>query len=136
MNFRPATLKDSDLLYQWRVEGEQADWYEGPKTSREDHDAWLFSRVHNGAVRIWIIEEEETPVGVVRLDSNDELSVEIAPEWRGKGYGTKAIQWACRQAQGRVKACVDVSNYHAARAFRKAGFEMRPDVDFYLWRPE
>lgn len=135
MNFRPATLKDSDLLYKWRTEGEQASWYEGPHTSRDQHEVWLFDRILSVAVRIWIVEEEETPIGVVRLDSNDEISVEIDPEWRGQGYGTKAIMWACQHATGRVKACVDATNVEARMAFEKAGFEARPDVIFYLYRP-
>lgn len=138
MNLRPATLHDADLLYEWRVEGEQAEWYEGPQTTREQHDRWLAARLDNPAVRIWIAEIDGLlgagAVGVVRLDSNDELSVEIDPGWRGLGYGTEAIQLACEQAEGRVKACVDGSNEAARRAFLNAGFQHREDVEFYLWR--
>lgn len=134
MNLRPATLKDSELLYQWRVEGETATWYEGPKTSLKEHREWLNDRLHNPCVKVWIVEAGGVPVGVVRLDSNDELSVEIDPEHRGLGYGTLAILAACARAEGRVKACVDQTNLHARGAFLKAGFVERPDVKFYLYR--
>lgn len=136
MNVRPATAADAAALYRWRVEGEQADWYEGPPTTLEGHRAWLETRLHNPVVRIWVAEHADTgvPVGVVRLDSNDELSVEVDAAYRGHGYGTRLIQWACDHAPGRVKACVDATNEPAARAFHKAGFHHRPDVHFYLWK--
>jgi RimJ/RimL family protein N-acetyltransferase len=135
VNLRLATYDDSALLYLWRIEGETADWYEGPHTSRRQHDEWLWRRIGNPCVTIWIVEADNAPVGVVRLDSNDELSVEIAPEHRGEGYGVEAIQAACAQAKGRVKACVDATNERARTAFLKAGFAQRDDVIFYLWRP-
>lgn len=135
MNCRPATLEDATLLYRWRREGESADWYEGSPTTESAHADWFAERVHSHLVRIWIVEDEGRAVGVIRLDSNDELSVEIDPRYRGMGYGTEAIRWACAQAEGRVKACVDSSNDAARRAFLKAGFKHRPDVDFYIWRP-
>lgn len=134
MNCRRANLSDADLLYRWRVEGETADWYEGKPTTRAEHDLWLRQRLASPAVRIWIVEDHGTPIGVIRLDSNDELSVEIAPEWRGMGFGTKAIVFACSQAEERVKACVDGSNEAALKSFAKAGFVLRPDVDFLIWR--
>ncbi len=135
MDLKPAHGGHVALLYHWRIEGESAGWYEGPHTTAEEHRVWLQDRLNNPCVQIWIVEVDGVPVGVVRLDSNDELSVEIAPEHRGKGYGVEAIQLACAQAKGRVKACVDESNDAARRAFVKAGFVKRPDVLFYLWRP-
>ena len=135
MNLRPATRADSDLLYEWRTEGETADWYEGPQTSVKDHDAWLYDRLDNPCVHIWIVEVDGIPVGVVRLDSNDELSIEIAPNQRGKGLGTEAIEKACELAPGRVKANVDWTNREARKAFTAAGFVERPDVIFFLYRP-
>jgi len=135
LTYRPATPGDTELLYHWRREGETADWYGGPKTNRHTHNAWLLQRLGTTLVRVWIVEADGVPVGVVRLDSNDELSIEIAPEHRGKGYGPQAIRWACAQAEGRVKANIDASNIAARGAFLDAGFQERPDVKFYLWKP-
>lgn len=135
MNLRRATWADAAYLLRLRNEGEQASWYEGTQTTCPEHEAWLAARLNNPAVRIWVIREGDIPVGVIRLDSNDEISVQIEDQFRGCGYGVAAIQAACQHATGRVKACVDHSNKEAAAAFEKAGFVRRPDVDFYLWKP-
>jgi RimJ/RimL family protein N-acetyltransferase len=135
MKLRRATLEDAALLYQWRVEGEQADWYEGSPTSADSHLLWLAQRISTPLVTIWIVEVDDAPVGVVRLDSNDEISIEIAPAHRDKGYGTDALKGAVFNHRGRVKANVDWSNIRAQDAFEKAGFEHRTDVFFYLWKP-
>jgi RimJ/RimL family protein N-acetyltransferase len=87
-------------------------------------------------VRVWIVEADGVPVGVVRLDSNDEVSIEIDPDHRRKGYGGFALAEVCKRARGRVKANVDSMNTDARMAFEHAGFKEHSDVVFYVWRPD
>lgn len=128
-------MSDSALLYRWRIEDETADWYESEPISRDEHDQWFAARLRTPAVRIWVVETDNRPIGVIRLDSNDELTVQIDQAWRNIGYGTRAAKWACEHADGRVKANIDAANLPALRAAEKARFALRDDVRFLLWRP-
>lgn len=140
MTFRPATRADSNLLYGWRAAAEDAPWWNGRPVTKLAHEQWFQDRLASRAVRIWIAEDDGEPVGHARLDSNGELSVEIVPERRGEGRGTKLIVATShlgveQLGHTRIKACVDESNASARKAFLNAGFEERPDVRFFLWRP-
>jgi len=135
MILRQATRKDTDLLYEWRAEAEQADWWEGTPTTYDQYREWLYDRLDNPCIRVWVCEIDGIPIGTVNLNSSDEISVYIASDQRGKGLGTEAIEHACALAKGRVKANVDWTNREARKAFTAAGFVERPDVIFFLYRP-
>lgn len=153
MELRRATILDAELLYQWRVQGEQeAGWYEGPATMPTAHLTWLRKRLNNPAVDLWIAEDRVpdydpsgniaensvrklVQVGTARVDSNGELSFYVDPEWRKRGYGTRIVQEACRlSAHHRIKACADRANVLGIATMLAAGFQMRNDVAFLLWR--
>ena len=152
MDLRPATWQDRHTLYQWRHhEEETATWWEGNPVTMESHNTWLRARLKSPTVELWIAEDrvqevdgrgnliigkwKRTPVGMVRIDSNGEVSVSIDPAHRKQGYGTKLLREACRvTSQSRLKASVDEGNLAARRLFEKAGFTPRPDVLFYLKR--
>lgn len=140
LTLRPATLADSQLLYEWRVRDEaDADWWKGTPVTAAAHQRWMAVRVDNPALRLWIAEDNNEPVGMVRLDSNGELTVDVVPERRGEGLGTRMIVAACALAKDmghtRVKASIDNVNESSMRAFEKAGFEYHADVFFFVWRP-
>lgn len=131
-----ATWKQRDLLYRWRQQNEEeATWYEGVSVSKAEHDRWLKRRLESPAVQIWVARHDNMPVGVVRCDSNGELSYSVDPSFRGRGLGTEMVKEAMRLApHSRLKACVDEGNQGGARVLLAAGWEYRPDVEFYLWR--
>lgn len=124
-----------ELLYQWRAQDEQDDWYQGQPVSRESHETWFRARLHNPLVHLWIAEEDGARIGTARVDSNGELTITVAPPQRGRGLGTKITVAVCALAEGRVKASIDESNAAGITAAERAGFRHRPDIRFFLWRP-
>ncbi len=140
VRLRYAEYEDCERLYRWRIDGETNDWYDGRKVEWESHKRWFYDRMEPTAlVTIWIAELETAygwiPVGSCREDSNGELSYHVALEWQRKGLGSEIVRQAVeRSKQHRLKACVDHDNRGGAKVVIKAGFELRPDVDFYLLR--
>jgi hypothetical protein len=115
---RPATRADAALLYAWRIEDEQGDWYDQPHTSYPDHVQWLNARINNPLINIWIWEADDQPVGMVRIDSNGELAF----------HGDDLMLRAAISAYGgRLKATVDEADPRV-QTLEKAGFVRYPAV--------
>lgn len=133
MRLRRATLDDQDLLYQWRQDGEQADWYIGGQTSAQDHAQWFLRRVGNPLVQIWIAEELGEPVGYVRLDSNGEATYYLTPPYRKRGLGATMLTAVCHASDlDKIKAVVDADNQAGADCALTAGFTEHP-ARLFVW---
>lgn len=139
MIVRPAILADAQLLFRWRLDDEQAEWWQGEGVSFTNHYQWLEERLNSPSVILLIGEVDGTPVGQARIDSNGELSFSIDKHHRGKGYGVKLVQLATEAAyqagHTRVKAVADNTNDAGITTMMKAGYKLRPDVVF-LRHPE
>lgn len=137
MELRPARRGDHNILYGWRKADEnEAIWYGGRSLSAKEFQRLTTRRVESPLVEMWIAWHEKAPVGQVRVDSNGEISYSVASEWRGNGFGADMVQRAVRLSQhDRMKASVLHANEAGIRTLLSAGFEYRPDVDFFLLRP-
>lgn len=137
LRIRPATAKDAQTLFEWRQADETNDWWEGDPVEWEKHLDWLFPRLDNPVVDLWVGEVDGVPVGQARLDSNGELAFSIDRDFRGRGHGAQLVQKATRAAASagwvRVKACVDLSNEASVKTLLKAGYALREDVGFMRW---
>ncbi len=116
--FRPATIDDADLLYQWRLKDETQPFYPGATTPAE-HRAWLTARIDNPLVKILIWEENGQPAGTVRIESNGELSFHHTgnPDEMLKAATAFAADYG-----GRLKATFDEGD-PKGRGFDRAGFK-------------
>lgn len=135
MNLRPARWEDRDLLYQWRTEGEQADWWQGENVTVKGHNAWLWNRLKESSlVTVWVAEHDGQPCGTARIDSNGEISFHLDPRYRGRGLGTQLVAQATAESGWhRLKASVDRDNEQGIRALLAAGYSLRDDVVFLRW---
>ena len=132
LRLRPATREDSPRLLAWRNDPvtREAAFNQEP-VSEGTHAAWLERKLGDPRVALLIAEEDERPVGQVRLEAGEEREAEIhvalAPEARGRGLAAVAIAAAAREARGRLGAGtllarVKDENEPSLRAFRTAGF--------------
>jgi N-acylneuraminate cytidylyltransferase len=91
---------------------------------------WFEDTLRRDDRRIYIVQSARAEAGMVRLDlSGDEatVSINIAPEWRGKGVGPQALRAASAEAFGRLGllrlvAKVKADNIASRAAFEQAGF--------------
>lgn len=95
MHLRPATFDDAALLLVWRNDPVTRQNFRSTAiVPLADHIAWLKKSLAMPTRKIYIAEEDGTPVGVVRADLHDgvqELDYTIAPEARGRGIGKMMV---------------------------------------------
>ena len=86
MSFRPATVEDEELFFQWRQRGEAEaaaqGWWDGTRTTVETHHEWFLRRLYDATLLVWI--DDGTDAGCVRIDSNGEVAWETT--------GARAVQ--------------------------------------------
>jgi RimJ/RimL family protein N-acetyltransferase len=123
---------DSALLLEWRNESAAVRFSaSGRPVTTAEHERW-FARVRGdqSGTTIWIVEDDGTPVGQVRVDVEDGVgvvSIAIAVEHRGRGIGPNALRAMVDAvtAQGGVqllRALAHPDNSRSLRAFELAGF--------------
>jgi UDP-2,4-diacetamido-2,4,6-trideoxy-beta-L-altropyranose hydrolase len=136
---------EGDLLALRRVSDEDCriiwDWANAPEVRAvsfspdpipwESHQAWFRSKLEDPACSFWIaFREDGSAVGNVRLDTEGKdrvLSIVIAPEVRGRGYGPSLLRLAARKIFDsspavRICAYVKPGNEASLKAFERAGF--------------
>lgn len=133
LHIRPASLDDAELLWTWANDPEvRRHSFHREPISMAAHLQWYRAKLASPATRIWIVEENGTPVAQIRYDRTDASSAEIdysvASAYRGRGLGTEAVcrTWAlacCELKLAQVEGLVFASNPASARVFEKAGFE-------------
>jgi len=132
--FRDVRPKDSLLIWQWRndeVTRKMSRLIE--KVSWDDHERWLATSLANSQRILWFVQDQDLNIGVVRFDLSGketaEISVNLNPEHRRKGYGSMVIGQASNmfleeysdQVQ-KISASIRRENPASMRAFLKAGY--------------
>lgn len=135
IDLRPATARDARRLFEWANDGDtRAASFSQAPIGWNEHVRWLTARLQSGTCTLFIAADaEDRPVGSVRADVDGDravLSLSVAPECRGQGYGTSMIRLAAAGVLGRsgvqtVDAYVKPGNERSRRAFRAAGFVSR-----------
>ena len=137
VSLRRATIHDALLFYALRLD---------PKTRRftpafntplilEDHVTWFATRVWTAS---WFVaEENEQPVGIVRLDSGHDdrsyVSIIVVPSMRGRGIGLAMLQALAAAIPGPRYACIHHFNISSIRVFEQAGYAYTGEANG-VWR--
>jgi len=97
VTLRPARDDDSASLLAWRNDPDAVRFsVSGRAVTAEEHQRW-FSRVVDDPerTRLWIAEQQDEPVGQVRIDINagvGTVSIAVDPGHRGRGVGTAMLR--------------------------------------------
>jgi RimJ/RimL family protein N-acetyltransferase len=129
----PGFFEDARFLLSLRNEPETRQMSgDTAALSWETHFAWYCEAVRNPRRHIYIVQCQAVDAGMVRLDGDEkspglaEISIALAPDFRGKGLGRLAIQTACaegaRLGYQAILARVKHTNPRSIAAFHKAGF--------------
>ncbi len=129
MSFRPATADDEEFFWAWRQQAEQAAWYEGPPTDRDEHHAWFEDRVSRVMLLVWLYKGKRT--GIVRAESNGEIAFDTSPKLAVAML--EEFRPYAAWYDGRLKATVDRGD-PKGDALEQAGFTESP-VRFFTYRP-
>lgn len=133
MIFRDVQTEDCDWILECRndIKTRSHSFVDSPITQLE-HREWFANSLTNPARKIMIIEHDRERICVMRLDLLDEVTVEfsinIAPGYRSKGYGTRIVTESGRYAKlwrsniETIVAYVKQSNEASMKCFLKAGY--------------
>ncbi len=136
LRLRAATEADSSLLLQWRNDPDAVRWSgNGRAIETAEHDQWFASVLENPGHRLRIGEVDGRPVGFVRVDVHGgvgTVSVAVAPDQRGRGYGRDLLTATLEDVQAdcqvvTLAAIIHRENEASLRAFRSVGFV--PTID-------
>ena len=140
LQVRAATLADARDIWIWRNDPEtRAHSGTRAPVAWEDHMAWLSARLRCSRCAIYIVQAlhreagPPTPVAVVRFDQSRDgpdcwtLSLNVRPDWRGRGIGREALAAACRalfETHGHqvLRAEIHPRNIASIRVFSGIGF--------------
>lgn len=130
--FRRATLADGTVLYSWRTDPETARYsLSGGPGDLKSHMEWLACVLEDPHRQLLIAEVNGSAIGTVRLDDAPdgwtELSWTVNPEFRGRGFGSKMVGMASREAGRRYKARILSSNEPSLRLVRSCGFQVESE---------
>jgi len=147
MKFVPASIRDADLLFEWRNDYQTRimSRYTG-MIKREDHADWLIEVISDPMRHLLIATVDDEKIGTVRIDYEPEtncheLSWTIAPKARGKGFGKRMIAiiaHECRQ-QTDIKAVIKRINKPSIRIAENAGLKLEkatPDDFLHYFAPK
>jgi L-amino acid N-acyltransferase YncA len=138
VTLRDATPADVDLVYAWANDpATRAASFETATIEYADHVAWFGAQLERSDRHVLVAEHEAQPIAIVRLDrSSDDastcvISVNLAPEARGRGLGRRVLDAAAGRAVrlgfARIHALIRPENVASAHAFASAGFvELAP----------
>jgi UDP-2,4-diacetamido-2,4,6-trideoxy-beta-L-altropyranose hydrolase len=131
---------DRQLLFHWANDpvmrnnsfhANAIDW--------EEHCAWFTAKLQDPAcLMLLAFLDGGRPLGLARFDMQSHsavVSVSIAAEFRGRGWGGRVIRKACEaffaaRPVARVNAYIKKDNVASQHAFAKAGFSREPDVPY------
>jgi len=148
LSLRLVRESDCRLLFAWADDPvARAASFHSAAISWENHSRWFAERLQDPQSVIYIGENAaDEPVGLVRFQIKGEsalLSVNVAPEFRGQGWGKELIAFSTRAlvraySVRRVNAFVKPDNQASVRlfeasGFRRAGKERVADEDALLF---
>lgn len=132
LRLSPAMAKDARLVWNWRNEVEARRNSPDPKRiPLKHHLAWFARKLQAPDCAILLAKDAKgRPVGQVRLDLDGQgaatISLTVAKEARGKGYGTEMLRRVPTKVKGRrirrLVALVKPDNLASVLAFVRAGF--------------
>jgi len=138
ITLRPIAMSDAARLYEWAMDPEtRAQSFRSGTFDFESHCRWLTKRLTSPDWMGLVAEDNGGPVGMIRFDRQGDratLSFAVAPESRGKGYGTAVLAAGAAYAlkngfAAKVRGIVKLSNTASLRCFIKAGFKRLPDAE-------
>lgn len=124
---RPATSDDARDVWIWRNDPlTRAMSRSTDAVTWEGHAVWFENALANPEITLLIGEVEGEKVGMVRFDHGPEteVSINVNPACRGRGYGLALLRQGVALAGGEVFAEIRDENLASRRMFERAGFRL------------
>lgn len=131
---RNAKKEDVDLLYIWANDPVvRSNSFKTEPITYDNHVSWFNRIMSDSAVLQYILMEDDTPVGQIRLNvkgKEAEIGYSIGSEFRGKGYGHLILQLIADEVRknhleiDKLVAKVKPDNIASNKLFKSEEYEM------------
>ena len=126
---RPACLKDIHILFKWVNSNDSIKFkiQTNKKISFVDHEEWFEERLIDKNTFIWIIEDNNIPIGQIRFQYSKhdfyEVDIFIMTKYRKLGVASLALKKAEKVSKFKpLRAIVKNNNQKSHAFFLKNGF--------------
>jgi RimJ/RimL family protein N-acetyltransferase len=135
MKLRKAIFDDWKILLDWRNDSTtRENSFETGEVSEQTHKSWFTNSLSNLNREIYIFEVNNILAGTIRSDKTDEktyvLSWNIAPDQRGKGYGTKILELFLQNKTGDFIAEIKPENIASIKMVQSNGFNQLDETTY------
>jgi RimJ/RimL family protein N-acetyltransferase len=135
MKLRKATFNDWKILLDWRNDSlTRENSFNQDEISEQTHKLWFNDSLLNPYREIYILTDDIIPVGSIRSDNiltnQYILSWSIAPDQRGKGYGTKILEIYLQGRTGNFIAEIKPENIASIKMVQKNGFNQLDEIKY------
>lgn len=131
---RKSLAEDISLLFGWANDEQvRSNALHTEKISWENHVAWYHGKLQDENCEIWIFSHSGQDVGQVRVEwkaGSGLIDYSVDPSFRGKGYGTRMINWVKQHIHGRsLIGKVRPSNIASIKVFEKCAFVLEGETE-------
>jgi len=137
---RDAKLQDMELLFHWMNEPSvRRNSVNSREISWEEHNSWYQSKLESKDCDIYILMQDDTPVGQIRLDIREDggwISFSVDINYRGQGFGGLLLRLLEEKVQENrpelqwLRAVVKKDNPVSQKRFIEQGYnQMGEDVE-------
>ena len=141
LTFRKVTEKDCYVLFNWFQEKESLknSINTNKKITINDHKKWFSNILENKEFNIYIFELSNTPVGQVRLETNNKrkiISYSVDENHRNLGIGKKMIETILSKKELKnflISAKVKKNNSASIKIFKYFKFNYNIIGDIYYF---
>lgn len=139
LTIRRANLNDITKYYEWINDPNVREYsYNSLPVTWEQHEKWFKNKIVDPSFTFFILNNlDNQSVGQVRFEylheNNFLISISVASEFRGKGYGTKILKQSCDYFTSEyefvtIHAYIKVENINSKVIFEKAGFSFKEQL--------
>lgn len=132
---RDVTYEDKDLLYNWaNDEDVRKNSFSTRSISYDEHCIWFDNMMKNESIVQWILQEDEKPVGQIRITINGSegsIGYSVCVDRRGAGLGKIMLSIAIEKLSEdypvvkKLVAKVKPENIASLKVFENNGFEAK-----------
>lgn len=129
-----STVTESDCkdLWLWRNNPNvRKNFFNAGPISWQEHKKWFYARIKDSNTKIYVVRQGRNKIGTIRFEIEDnrvKVSVNLNPEFFGKGLGSKVIKLGTEgflkeiKIEKQVTATIKKDNIASQKAFEKAGY--------------
>ena len=131
------------LIFEWQQHPKTRAYSRNPNPPTwDEHQNWFTNTINNPEINFYLVINQGSPVGFVRLNPTSfenqatakEVSIAISPEHHSKGLGVIALNLlTALHNNSKLLAFIDENNIASVKAFERAGFKPHSQTDDGNW---